>query len=76
MSRKCWVLPMTKIQLSPKAIDDLQQTKEYIVKEFCSEQAAINTVFYRLENDIVRIVRILYGRRDFVQILLEESQDN
>jgi plasmid stabilization system protein ParE len=107
---------MIKIQLSPKAIDDLQQTKEYIVEEFCSEQAAINTVakitkrigmladfpeigaplssvigietdyrflvcgnytvFYRLENDIVRIVRILYGRRDFVQILLGESQDN
>lgn len=34
------------------------------------------TIFYRLENSIVYIVRILYGRRNFVQILFGEPQDN
>lgn len=107
---------MAEVQLSPEAIKDLQQTKEYIIEELCNEQAAINTVakitkririlaafpesgaplssvidmetdyrflvcgnytaFYRLENDVVYIVRILYGRRNFVQVLFGESQDN
>lgn len=34
------------------------------------------TAFYRLENDMVYIVRILYGRRNFMQILFGEPQDN
>lgn len=34
------------------------------------------TAFYRLENGVVYIVRILYGRRNFVQILFGEPQDN
>lgn len=34
------------------------------------------TVFYRVENSIVYIVRILYGRRNYVQILFGEPQDN
>jgi len=34
------------------------------------------TAFYRLENNMVYIVRILYGRRNFVQILFGEPQDN
>lgn len=107
---------MAEVQLSPEAIKDLQQTKEYIIEELYNEQAAINTVakitkririlaafpesgaplssvidmetdyrflvcgnytaFYRLENDVVYIVRILYGRRNFVQVLFRESQDN
>ena len=32
------------------------------------------TAFYRFENDIVFIVRILYGRRNYVQILFGEPQ--
>ncbi|MCM1171879.1 MAG: type II toxin-antitoxin system RelE/ParE family toxin [Clostridium sp.] len=34
------------------------------------------TAFYRLENGIVYIVRILYGRRNFVQILFGAVKDN
>ena len=34
------------------------------------------TAFYRLEKDAVFIVRVLYGRRNFVQILFGEPQDN
>ncbi len=34
------------------------------------------TAFYRLENNIVYIIRILYGRRNFVQILFGEPRDN
>ena len=107
---------MAEIKVSPEAINDLQQTKAYIIEELCNEQAAINTVskiikrirmladfpesgaplssiigietdyrflvcgnytaFYRLENSLVYIVRILYGRRNFVQILFGEPQDN
>ncbi|MCM1157470.1 MAG: type II toxin-antitoxin system RelE/ParE family toxin [Bacteroidales bacterium] len=107
---------MAKIQFSPEAINDLQQTKEYIAKELCNEQAAIGTiakimkrirmladfpksgallasvtdietdyrflvcgnytVFYRLENTVVYIARILYGKRNFVQILFGKPQDN
>lgn len=33
-------------------------------------------VFYRVENSIVYIVRILYGRRNYVQILFGEPKDN
>lgn len=32
--------------------------------------------FYQFKNDIVHIVRILYGRRNFVQILFGEPKDN
>lgn len=34
------------------------------------------TAFYRLENGIVYIVRILYGQRNFVQVLFGELQDS
>ncbi len=34
------------------------------------------TAFYRLENGIVYVIRILYGRRNFVQILFGEPKDN
>lgn len=33
------------------------------------------TAFYRVENETVFIVRILYGRRDFMRILFEASQN-
>lgn len=34
------------------------------------------TAFYRYEDGIVYIVRILYGRRDFMRILFEEPEEN
>ena len=34
------------------------------------------TVFYRIENQTVNIVRVLYGRRNFMQILFGEPSDN
>lgn len=33
------------------------------------------TAFYYFENQIVHIVRILYGRRDFMRILFGEPED-
>lgn len=34
------------------------------------------TVFYRIENQTVNIVRVLYGRRNFMKILFGEPSDN
>ncbi len=34
------------------------------------------TAFYRVKDHTVYIVRILYGRRNFAQILFPEPQDN
>lgn len=34
------------------------------------------TAFYRFENETVYIVRVLYGRRDFMRILFGEPQEN
>ena len=31
------------------------------------------SIFYRIENEVIRIVRILYSRRDFVRILFGEN---
>lgn len=31
------------------------------------------SIFYRIDGEFVRIVRILYSRRDFVRILFEEK---
>lgn len=107
---------MAEISFSPEAISDLQQTKAYIMDEFCSEQAAVNTIskitgrirelvtfpemgaplssiidfetdyrflvcgnymaFYRFKNQTVYIVRVLYGRRDFMRILFGAPTEN
>ncbi|MGP1438554.1 MAG: type II toxin-antitoxin system RelE/ParE family toxin [Treponema sp.] len=32
------------------------------------------SIFYRIEDKVIRIVRILYSRRDFVRILFEENR--
>ena len=106
---------MAEILFSPEAMNDLQQTKAYILEELCNEQAAIRTLsnimkhirilsqfpesgaplssimdfdtnyrflvcgnytaFYRVEGQAVYIVRILYGRRNFMQILFGEPKD-
>lgn len=34
------------------------------------------TAFYRTENQAVNIIRVLYGRRNFMQILFGEPSDN
>lgn len=34
------------------------------------------TAFYRIENQTVNIIRVLYGRRNFMQILFGEPSDN
>ena len=31
------------------------------------------SIFYRIEDEIVRVVRILYSRRDFIRILFENK---
>ncbi len=31
------------------------------------------SIFYRIEKDIVKIIRIMYSRRDFVRILFEDK---
>ncbi len=106
---------MTQIVFSPKALDDLEQTKKYITEELQESQAAINTLnkiiknirmlekfpqsgpsltaivdfdtdyrylvcgnytaFYRYENNTVYIVRILYGRRDYMRILFGNPKE-
>ncbi len=106
---------MTQIVFSPKALDDLEQTKQYITEELQESQAAINTLnktmknirilqkfpqsgpsltaivdfdtdyrylvcgnytaFYRYENNTVYIVRVLYGRRDFMRILFGNPKE-
>ena len=32
------------------------------------------SIFYRIENEVIRIVRILYSRRDFVRVLFGEEK--
>ncbi len=34
------------------------------------------TAFYRFENQTVYIIRVLYGRRDFIRILFGEPNEN
>lgn len=31
------------------------------------------SVFYRIDNNIVRVIRIMYSKRDFVRILFEDK---
>ena len=33
------------------------------------------TAFYRIENQTVKIIRVLYGRRNFMKILFGEPSD-
>ena len=33
------------------------------------------SIFYRIENERVKIIRILYSRRDFVRILFGETEE-
>ena len=99
---------MPKLIYAPKALDDLQEIKNYVAKEFGEDKANAcikeiistvkqlesfpsegscleklieyptdyhylvvtpNYVFYRIEGDTVRIIRILNEKQDFLQIL-------
>ena len=33
------------------------------------------SVFYRIEKDVVKVIRIMYSRRDFVKILFGENEN-
>ena len=33
------------------------------------------SIFYRIEGEIIRVVRILYSRRDFVRILFSDNEN-
>ncbi len=54
---------------SLSAIVDFNTDYRYLV---CGNYMA----FYRYENDTVYIVRVLYGRRDFMRILFGNSMEN
>lgn len=99
---------MPKLIYAPKALDDLQGIKDYIVGQFGADRAKgiirdititvrqlemfpeegshleklidyptdyrflvvkPNYIFYRIESDMVKIVRILNEKQDFLQIL-------
>lgn len=104
---------MIKINVSPKAIADIEQIKKYITEELSSKDAATKLlgdiyhqierlqdfplmgaplfgkvevqndyrflvsgnymVFYRFEVDTVYIVRVLFGKSDYMRILFEEQ---
>ena len=100
---------MVKIRLSPAALQDIQEIKEYITNVLCNPIAADRTVkrivndytlletspymgpslssivpvetdyrflvsgnyiiFYKPDNEYVSIIRVLYGRRDYIKVL-------
>jgi len=99
---------MPKLIYAPKALDDLQEIKTYVTKQFDKNKAKTcirnitstakqlelfpgigaclkdlieyptdyhylvikpNYIFYRVESDTVRIIRILNENQDFLQIL-------
>ncbi|MCM1251848.1 MAG: type II toxin-antitoxin system RelE/ParE family toxin [Clostridium sp.] len=99
---------MPKLIYAPKALDDLQEIKTYVVRQFGESRAKAsvkeitstakqlevfpeegprleelieystdyhylvakpNYIFYRIEDDTVRIIRILNEKQDFLQIL-------
>ena len=111
---------MPKLIYTPKALDDLQEIKAYVTKQFDEGKAKVRVqkitstakqlerfpgegpcleklieyptdyqyllvkpdyVFYRVEGDIVRVIRILNEKQDFLQILFgissvsEEGKD-
>ncbi len=105
---------MHTIKLSPKAVKDLKEIKEYISTELSNEIAANNTVkmimskiklletspiigikltnivsietdyrfivcgnyiaFYRYDEDYIYIVRVIYGKRNYMEILFNNNE--
>lgn len=102
---------MPILKISPKALDDLAEIKQYIKSELQSEQSANKVIrvildkmngliqfplacqklssiieidtdyrflvcnsyiaFYRFEDEIIFVDRVLYGRRDYLKILFD-----
>ena len=99
---------MPRLIYAPKALDDLQEVKAYVAKQFGGDKAKScvkeitstvrqletfpeeglsledlieyptdyhylvvkpNYIFYRIDDDIVGIIRILNDKQDFLQIL-------
>lgn len=99
---------MPRLIYAPKALDDLQEVKAYVAKQFGNDKAKAcikeivstarqletfpeegpcledlieyptdyhylvvkpNYIFYRIDGDIVRVIRILNDKQDFLQIL-------
>ena len=74
-----------KIEYTPESLRDLQKIREIIIDRFMDEKIALkvqkditgyrflfcrkNYIFYRIEGDTVKIVRILNEKREFVRIL-------
>ena len=103
---------MIEVKLSPQAVEDLLEIKNYIKIKLKNPIAASNTIskiietyenlsfypdvgipveryvsfptdykfvlannysiFYRVDGNFVRVVRILYSKRDFVRVLFDE----
>ena len=103
---------MLRIEFSPEALRDIEETKSRLLDEFGEKTAAENIkkvmkivrsleqlpfqgsgiwqrygiesdyryiyanhnyVFYRVEDDTVKIIRIMDARRDFINILFNEN---
>lgn len=104
-----------KIQVTPKALDDLKEIKTYIEKDLSNPIASIKVishiiddysllehspymgiplssklsfetdyrfivsgnylVFYKVFEEYVAIYRILYGRRDYLKIIFEDTNN-
>lgn len=105
-----------KIRISPLALQDLKDIREYISVKLCNPTAAeriirkivssysqltespfigtsldtkINIatphrylvsgnylVFYKINDDFIEIIRVIYGRRDYIKILFDSSLDS
>ena len=106
---------MFEVKVSPQAVEDLLEIKDYIENELLNPIAAQNTVekiieifedlanypeigipveryvsfstdykfvlannyfiFYRIKEDCVKVIRIIYSRRDFVKILFGDNDN-
>ncbi len=106
---------MFEVKVSPQAVEDLLEIKDYIENELLNPIAAQNTVekiveifedlanypeigipveryvsfstdykfvlannyfiFYRIKEDCVKVIRIMYSRRDFVKILFGDNDN-
>ena len=73
---------MFKVELSPQAAEDLANYLEtrIPVERYVSFPTDYQFVlennysfFYRIENDCVKVIRIMYSRRDFVKILFGDK---
>ncbi|UTY28443.1 type II toxin-antitoxin system RelE/ParE family toxin [Treponema putidum] len=74
---------MFEIKIPPQAAADLLEIKDYIENEFQNPisfptdykfvLANNYSIFYRIKDEVIRIVRTLYSRRDFVRVLFGEN---